>query len=115
MHLDIDTRQIDEESAVVTIAGQLTLGTSLKIADTNLQALIAKGVIRIVLDLSGVPFMDSAGLGALVHTYGLTQEKNGTLRLCGLQPRVANMLKMTRTDQLIPVDADSDASIAALQ
>lgn len=115
MHLDIQTRQVAADAAVLTIAGQLTLGTSLKIADTNLQSLISKGVVKLVLDLSGVPFMDSAGLGVLIHTYGLTQEKNGALRLCGVRERIANMLKMTRTDLLIPVDADADASIAALQ
>lgn len=115
MHLDISTRQVSDDTAVVVIAGQLTLGTSLKVADTNLQSLVARGVTKLVLDLSGVPFIDSAGLGALIHTYGLTQEKNGALRLCGVQPRIANMLKMTRTDLIIPVDADAEVSIAAIQ
>lgn len=115
MQLAVDTRNIAADTAVVTFSGSLTLGTSLKIADTNLQSLIYKGVIKLVLDLTEVGYMDSAGLGTLVHTYGLTQEKGGAFRLCGVQSRIANMLKMTRTDQLVPIDADVEASLAAIQ
>ncbi len=102
-------------TAVATLTGPLALGTGLKIADTQLQKLIEGGVSKLVLDLSGVPYSDSAGLGTMVHTYGLLQARNGSLRLCGVSERLAAMLKMTRTDAFLPADADVEASLAALR
>jgi anti-anti-sigma regulatory factor len=50
----------------------------------------------------------------LVHTYGLTQQRNGMLRLCGVTEPVAALLKMTKTDSFFPVDADATASLALM-
>jgi anti-anti-sigma factor len=61
-----------------------------------------------------VPYCDSAGLGAIVHAYGLTKQQGGMLRMCGLSERVAAMLRMTTTDTFLPIDADRAAGIAAL-
>ncbi len=96
------------------MTGALTLGTDLKIADSQLQALIGRGAIRLVLDLTGVPYSESSSLGMLVHTCGLTRQHGGTLRLCGLPERIGDTLKLTTTDTLLPIDADRAASIGAL-
>ena len=114
MTLQTSVRQIQADTAVVTWAGSLTLGMGLKVADAQIQSLIERGVCRMVLDLTAVPYIDSSGLGALVHTYGLMQQRKRSLRLCGVTERVAALLKMTTTDSFLPVDADAAASLAAL-
>ena len=48
-----------------------------------MEAEMAKGARVLVLDLSGVPFADSAGLGLLLHAFGRMGERWGSLRLCG--------------------------------
>jgi anti-sigma B factor antagonist len=67
-----------------------------------------------VLDLTEVPYLDSAGLGTLVHTNGLVLRSGGMLRLCGVGNQVAALLKLTKMDAVLPVDADAGASLAAL-
>ncbi len=114
MSLEASTEHVGENTVIVVLRGALTLGTGLKTIDSQLQSLIANGICKIVLDLSGVPYMDSAGLGTLVHTSGLLQEKSGKLRLSGASERVAALLKMTRTDTFLPVDADVSSSLTAL-
>ena len=114
MILDVSTKHITPDTAIVAMSGDLTLGTSLQAADTNLQNLIKAGTIKIVLDLSGVPYIDSAGLGAIVHAYGLAMEYHGTMRLCGINEKVASVLKMTRMDTFLAVDPDSATALAAL-
>ncbi len=101
--------------AVVSLSGRLTLGSSLKIADSQIQAAIEDGVSRVVLDLTDVEYMDSAGLGMLMVAFGLVNEKNGSLRLCGVAPRVMSLLQMTRTDGLLPIDPTREESLAALR
>lgn len=113
MQLEVSIDKVDGKTAVVCLNGSLTLGTNLQIADLRIQQLVSEGFNRLVLDLSGCPYCDSAGLGMLVHLYGMLQSSNGVVRLCGVSPRISEILKMTRTDTLLPCDADRAASLAA--
>jgi anti-sigma B factor antagonist len=106
--------KLPEGRAFVTLAGSMTLGTSLKVADSQIHSAIADGITRIVVDLSGVDYVDSAGLGTLVFIYGTLNEKNGALRLCGVSPRVLSLLQLTKTDTFLAVDPSREASLAAL-
>jgi len=114
MILQMDIEKPGPGVAVARFNGALTLGTSLHAADAQLQKAIRDGSAKVVLDMAGVPYMDSAGLGALVQASGLAREHGGELRLCGTSQRVADLIKMTRTDALLPMDADVDASLKAL-
>lgn len=105
---------LPEGTAVVTVSGPLTLGMSLKLADSQVQEAIAAGVTRMVFDLTGVDYVDSAGLGMIVYTYGVLNQKSGSLRLCGVSPRVLSLLKLTRTDTVLAIDASREESLAAL-
>ncbi len=106
--------RLPDATAVVTVSGPMTQGSSLKIAESQVRAAIADGVSRLVFDLTGVEYIDSAGLGMIVFAYGALSQKNGTLRLCGVAPRVASLLKLTRTDGFLPMDAGREESLAAL-
>ena len=108
-------RYIDAATAVVTLVGALTLGTGLKTADQQIQTAIEKGVSKLAIDMSGVPYSDSAGLGVLIHTFGLTRLKNGALRLSGASERMLSMLNLTRMDTLLPIDPTVEASLAAMR
>ena len=114
MALDVKIEMIQAETAVVTLTGLLTLGTNLKTADQQVQTALEQGATNLVLDLTAVAYSDSAGLGMLVHTYGLVKNKGGQLRLCGVGPRVLAMLKLTTTDRFLMIDPDRIASLAAL-
>jgi anti-anti-sigma factor len=103
------------DSAVFTLTGAMTMGKSLKAVEGQLQNAIASGIVHMVLDLRGVDYADSAGLGLLVHTFGLLNERHGTLRLCGIQPRLRAMLHTTRTDTILTLDGSREDSLAALR
>lgn len=113
MILQVDLQEIKPGTAVVSFTGALTLGTSLHTADLKLQQALEGGFPKLVLNMAGVPYIDSAGLGALIHNSGMAREHGGELRLCNVAERVASLIKMTRTDALLPMDADVDASLAA--
>jgi len=115
MSLDVSIKRIAPDTAVVTLDGALSLGTQLKIADTQIQDLIASGISKLVLDLTAVPYSDSAGLGTLIHFYGLLQQRGGTIRLCGASERVAALLRLTKTDVLLPTDPSIEASLSVLE
>ncbi len=114
MLLTATIEKLQEEAAVVTFSGALTLGTSLKFADSQVQEAISQGVSRLVFDLSSVDYVDSAGLGMIVYIYGLLSQKNGVFRLCGVSPRVLSLLRLTKTDTLFAIDGCREDSLAAL-
>src|SRR5215469_16469484 len=115
MILQLEIQKPAPGVAVVRFIGPLTLGTSLHAADAQLQKTIAEGSAKVVLDMAEVPYMDSAGLGVLVQASGLANEQGGALRLCGVTERIGALIRLTRTDGLLPMDADVDASLKALQ
>lgn len=66
----------------------------------------------LALDFSGVPYIDSAGIGALVGAYVSRQKDGRVLMLVGVTPRVRTALKVTKVDQFFTF-ADSLPSSAA--
>ena len=105
----------DDGCAVVTLMGPITLGSALSVAESQVRSLINSGVHKIVLDLSRVDYIDSAGLGMLVYIYGSLCSRGGALRLCGVAPRITALLELTKTNTLLDVDATLADSVAAIK
>jgi anti-sigma B factor antagonist len=64
-----------------------------------------------ILDLSGVPYMDSAGMGAIINSYVSAQKSGRKLVLAGVSERVHTLLQLTNTDKLltvVPTVADAE-------
>ena len=65
---------------------------------------------KLILDLSGVPYMDSAGIGALVGAYVNHQKDGRSLALVGVKKRVRDALQVTRVEQFFRFyDTEADA------
>ncbi len=115
MPLSATIEKLPASTAVVILQGPMTLGSSLKLIDSQINAAIAEGVSKMVIDLTGVDYVDSAGLGMLMYTYGSLNQKNGSLRICGVAPRVLSLLQLTKTDAVLSIDPTRAESLAALQ
>ena len=115
MPLNASIEKLPPSTAVVTLTGQMSLGTSLKVADSQIQGLITDGVSKLVIDLTAVDYMDSAGLGLIVYVFGSLREKNGSLRICGVAPRLHSLLQLTKTDTFLAIDQTRAESLAALE
>ncbi len=69
---------------------------------------------RLVIDLSAVPFMDSAGLGALIGGIRRTRENNGEVAVACNRPTLTRLLHTTGFDRIVAVADDLDTAVAAL-
>lgn len=65
-----------------------------------------------ILDLSGVPYMDSAGMGLVMNHYVHCQTRGARLVVAGANPRVLDLFKITRVDSVLPL-AESAAAAQA--
>jgi anti-sigma B factor antagonist len=70
---------------------------------------------RLVIDLSAVPFMDSAGLGALIGGIRRAREAGGDVAVACSRPTLTRLLHTTGFDRIVPVTENLDDAVAALR
>jgi len=80
---------------------------------TSAADLIGRGETRLVIDLQSVGYLDSAAIGCLMDLYRQATAAGGTLKLAGVQKRVATMLTMTGAHNFLEVHADRSAALAS--
>jgi len=83
--------------AVVRITGDITLnkGGDVLLKD-KVQSLLQQNQKNILLDMSGVSYVDSAGLGELVQAYATTKNRGGALKLVSVTKRLKDLLVVTK-------------------
>lgn len=69
---------------------------------------------RLIIDLSGVPFMDSAGLGALIGGIRRAREAGGDVAVACSRPTLTRLLHTTGFDRIVPVTETLDDAVSAL-
>jgi anti-anti-sigma factor len=77
-----------------------------------LEAEVAKLPPTLVIDLSGLRFMDSSALHVILRANRMMDRQGGVLALACPREPVAKMLRLTATDQLLPVYASVDDATA---
>jgi anti-sigma B factor antagonist len=90
---------------IVRLAGPLTLPNMFEL---QTQFRNAEPVPLTVLDLSGVPYMDSAGMGLVINYHVHCQNRGVRLVAVGVSPRVMELFKMTRVDSVISMASTAD-------
>lgn len=69
---------------------------------------------RLVIDMSGIPFVDSAGLGALIGGIRRTRELGGDVAVACDRPTLVRLLRTTGFDRIVTVAETVDEAVAAL-
>lgn len=80
-----------------------------------IQDLLSPAPVSTILDMSAVPSVDSAGLGALVNCYVSRQKVGRKLLLVGVNDRLAALLKITRLQHLFEVFPTVDDAVRFLE
>jgi len=81
---------------VLGLEGKLMIGDGDVMLREKIETLVESGHRRIVLDLSDVPYVDSAGLGEIVRCYTALSRKNGRLKLRNPSKRIHELLSVTK-------------------
>ena len=107
---------IDDGTTVLAVVGDLDVGSAPRLRQ-HLIRLASEGgpPPRVVLDLGGVDFLDSTGLGVLLGGIKRLRAQEGGLALAGAEPQVRKVLEITRVIEILPVHADVESAAAALR
>jgi anti-sigma B factor antagonist len=93
-------------SGDVDLAGSPTLRVELRKVQGSTPA-------RLVIDLAGVPYMDSSGVATLVEAMQVARRSSTRLVLCGLQDKVRSIFEIARLDTVFTIVSDTDAALTA--
>lgn len=107
-------RRGTQSNQIVVMApmGHLDLASAAQMRQ-KLQAHLDAGETRLLVDLSGVPYLDSAGLGEVVRGMKRAREAGGDLRLCGLGETVLGVLELTGLNKAIIIYPTRDNALAS--
>ncbi|MGH2725236.1 MAG: STAS domain-containing protein [Actinomycetota bacterium] len=100
-NLLVESRESGDWS-VVEVKGEVDLYTAPQLRE-ELTGLAEGGRTRIVVDLAGVDFLDSTGLGVLIVGLKRCREQDGALALVGPTEPVQKVLSITGLDKVFPI------------
>jgi len=109
--MEIKDRQVDDVT-VITLGGSIDAMTAPKITEF-IQELIAKGNIKLVVDMNGVDYTSSAGLRVLLGAIKETRAQSGDLRLTGVQSDVKKVLTLSGFTNILKMFDDLDLAVAS--
>jgi len=110
--LSVSTTERDDV-VIVTVAGEVDVYTAPQLRSA-LEECVAAGQNKIVVDLEGVGFIDSTGLGVLVGQLKALRRVDGSLRIVCSDERILRLLAITGLDQILPLHDTVDAALAAV-
>lgn len=108
----------DQEVGGVTVvraAGRLTLSDSNGALKNAINTLVEQGRLRFVLNLDGVPYVDSSGLGEIASAHVTVSRVGGQLLLAAVSERVMEALTITRLTRVITAEKDEASAVTRLR
>jgi anti-sigma B factor antagonist len=101
--VEIIRKELNPGIVVLELTGPLQMGVECKRLELAMDELLREKQTRVVLDLSRVSKVDSAGVGRIVNCLSRLKVAGGTLRLAGVQGMIGGVLKLTRVDRLVKI------------
>ena len=109
MQLKLTTRTV-QDILVLNCDGRIVFGEESAELRDSVKALIAQNK-KIVLNLGGVSYIDSGGLGTLVALYTTAHNSGGSIKLCNLTQRVGDLLQVTKLLTVFEVFDSEDKAV----
>jgi anti-sigma B factor antagonist len=81
---------------VIDLDGRITLGEGSALLRDIIRKNLDAGHKQIVMNLAGISYIDSTGLGELVSAYRLVKRQGGELKLLNINKKVSDLLQITR-------------------
>ena len=118
MQLEITERNATTnagEVVILDLSGKITIGEgSVQLRDA-VEKLLEAGRNRIVLNLAGVSYVDSSGIGELVSRYTTTKNTGGRLKLLNLPKKIKDLLMITKLLTVFEIYEDEQAALESFQ
>ena len=112
MSLEASVRY-EGDIAVLDLAGRIVLNDGSATMREAIAKLREAGSTKILLNLAGVSFMDSSGLGELASAFSATAKAGGQLKLVNIPARIVDLLRITKLDTVLTAFPSEPAALAS--
>lgn len=112
--MELNERIVDDVAFVGITGNVFAHGDGTRLAD-KVNSLRHQGYMRVVVDLGSVTYMDSAGLGELIHAYATMKKAGGALKLMRVEKRLHDLLTITKLVTIFETFDDEAAAIASFE
>jgi anti-anti-sigma factor len=99
--MPVETKRMETGAVVVAVSGRLVLGREVDRLEAAVRDLVKHTPGRVVFDLTGLDYADSAGIGTFVECLTLIKKAGGEMRLAGVNARVTKLFQLTGIDHLM--------------
>jgi anti-anti-sigma factor len=113
MPVQYEFRKVEPDIIVASLTGQLNLGNRLADFEHTVKTRIGEGFRKMILDLSGVTFIDSSGVGMVATCAGAMGKAEGRLVVVGAPGKVNQIFEITRLNRVIAIYPDFAAACQA--
>jgi anti-sigma B factor antagonist len=110
--MELSTRE-DGRVTIMSVKGDLVIGEGEAMFKKTVTRLLEEGRVYLLVDLSGVGFLDSSGLGALVRAMTNSQKEGGQTKLLNAGPQVRRLLEMTKLDSVFEIHEDLEKAVSS--
>jgi|SRR5450756_538948 anti-sigma B factor antagonist len=110
MSLEVQTRQAENGVTVVAPTGRLDVAGAPTLKDA-ISETVKNGHPKVVIDLEGVSFVDSTGLGSVIAALKQIRSSAGDLRLAAPNQQVRVVLELTTLDRVFPYFATVEEAL----
>jgi anti-sigma B factor antagonist len=107
-------RQVEPDLTVVELTGHMNLGNELMSLEAAVKRTIQEGARKLVIDVTKLEYIDSAGIGMLVGCNGQMDRAGGKMRVAGADGAVAKAFGVVHMDRIMALDADVDTAVGNL-
>jgi anti-sigma B factor antagonist len=113
MALDVETRPADNGVTVLAPTGRLDVAGAPALKEAIVEA-VRNGPPKVVIDMGGVSFVDSTGLGSVIAALKQIRNSQGELRLAAPNQQVRVVLELTTLDRVFPYYATVEEALTGL-
>jgi anti-sigma B factor antagonist len=110
-HFELGEESSDAGAQIVNVSGEIHVSTAPSFRE-QLTEVIESGGTALVLDLSGVEFIDSTGLSVLLNGLRLVGQRRGRLALVCTNPTVMRLFQITSLDETFDIFEERAAAVA---
>lgn len=108
MQLHVEGQRLDESRVKIKVQGEVNIHTAMQLRE-RLKPFLSPANKEIIVDLSGVNFMDSAGIATLVEGLQWSKTTGGRFVLTGLTENVRDVFSLAKLDTVFEI-ADAPTS-----
>lgn len=112
--MEIVERRVNDVT-ILRLKGRLELDDGDEVLREHVERLVQENRVNLILDMTDVIRMDSAGIGMLVAKYMTVKKRGGMLRLLHLTDKTSRLLHVTRLETVFEIFEREDAALMAFR